>query len=483
MKNMKGITLVALVITIIVLLIISATVITSVLSEENLFEKTNNAVEKWNDKTNEESNSLANVLDLMDNTYFDTEAPTPPTEIIVSKIKGTKANVQAMGGTDNSNTVLYKYSLDNGTTWSDAVPSENEYSLRGLSKATDYTLIAKSVDASGNESSAIETAVEFRTDSYAGNIGEYVHYNKNLEIGSTDSVDDDWVVFYEDLDINGNIDPNGCTYLIAADYVPRNIITTETSGTAGRAGLTQTPTSAYIYNVVWRDVAGTLSSYPTATVTSTRLITNNNRVATNFSSWYQETTNGNTTTGNLASNKHKAVALLLDSTSWSDFIIPNGAEQGIQAVGTPTIELWAASWEQRGYDKLYWSVYGDTAYAWGYGIGESTNNLGMEFDVDNLTKNGHTGTNRNPVYFPYDSPKDGCNGYLLASPSIGNNSNYYVSIMFVTNDGKIGALSAYGVGWETNLCVRPVVSIPTSLIYTNRDLAEANNGEIYYIDY
>ena len=43
-------------------------------------------------------------------------------------------------------------------------------------------------------------------------IGEYVHYNVNLDIGNISSVDDDWVVFFEDKE-------KGITYLIAADYV------------------------------------------------------------------------------------------------------------------------------------------------------------------------------------------------------------------------------------------------------------------------
>jgi len=62
LKNQKGITLVALVITVIVLLILAGTAITLAINGGNLFVKTNQAAQSWNAAQNAEENYLLNLL-------------------------------------------------------------------------------------------------------------------------------------------------------------------------------------------------------------------------------------------------------------------------------------------------------------------------------------------------------------------------------------------------------------------------------------
>ncbi|MBR6033258.1 MAG: hypothetical protein IKP28_00655 [Clostridia bacterium] len=63
----KGITLIALIITVIVLLIISGTAVSLGLGSDSIYEKTDNTVKKWNEKVDEENNTLNELLSFMPN--------------------------------------------------------------------------------------------------------------------------------------------------------------------------------------------------------------------------------------------------------------------------------------------------------------------------------------------------------------------------------------------------------------------------------
>ena len=65
-KENSGITLIALVITIVVLLILASTAVTIGLNGGELFEKTENSVSKWNEKVANEETSVQNALDILD---------------------------------------------------------------------------------------------------------------------------------------------------------------------------------------------------------------------------------------------------------------------------------------------------------------------------------------------------------------------------------------------------------------------------------
>lgn len=69
--NQKGITLVALVITVIVLLILAGTAISIAISGGDLFGRSSNAVTRYNNKVDEENTAITNVINDF-NTYYET---------------------------------------------------------------------------------------------------------------------------------------------------------------------------------------------------------------------------------------------------------------------------------------------------------------------------------------------------------------------------------------------------------------------------
>lgn len=65
-KKEKGITLVALVVTIIVLLILAGVTISMTLSGDNLFQRARNSTDAYNHAASQESNALGNYVQFYD---------------------------------------------------------------------------------------------------------------------------------------------------------------------------------------------------------------------------------------------------------------------------------------------------------------------------------------------------------------------------------------------------------------------------------
>ena len=80
LKQNKGITLIALVVTIIVLLILAGVSLSMVFNQEGIFNRAGNAANKWNAATTNESNYLNNFGETFDNyaTRYDPD-PTATT--------------------------------------------------------------------------------------------------------------------------------------------------------------------------------------------------------------------------------------------------------------------------------------------------------------------------------------------------------------------------------------------------------------------
>ena len=67
MKKEEGITLIALVITVIVLLILAGAAVSIGLNGDNLFSKANEAKAEWNDKVNTENTVISDYMAYIDN--------------------------------------------------------------------------------------------------------------------------------------------------------------------------------------------------------------------------------------------------------------------------------------------------------------------------------------------------------------------------------------------------------------------------------
>ncbi|MBR6033945.1 MAG: leucine-rich repeat protein [Clostridia bacterium] len=90
-NEISGITLIALVITVIVLLILAGVAISLGVSGDGLFAKTNNTVTKWNAKVGEEQNEINNVLKSLDKQIYGYDpVEGDPTDWIVDEDKLVK---------------------------------------------------------------------------------------------------------------------------------------------------------------------------------------------------------------------------------------------------------------------------------------------------------------------------------------------------------------------------------------------------------
>ena len=69
MKEQKGITLVALVITVIVLLILAGTAVTIAINGGDIFGKANTARTEWNDAVTTENATLTNAMNYLNEAY------------------------------------------------------------------------------------------------------------------------------------------------------------------------------------------------------------------------------------------------------------------------------------------------------------------------------------------------------------------------------------------------------------------------------
>lgn len=184
--------------------------------------------------------------------------------------------------------------------------------------------------------------------------------------------------------------------------------------------------------------------------------------------------------GKVNYDKHYTVAAFLNTAVWNEFALRD-IDDGIMAVGAPTLDLFVVSWLQRGYPPIYIATNVDdekngdgkvVSYGSGYIISESNPPEKNSYDLrlpDN--RNYQDSSLKNKVYFPVENDLDECQGYWIAAPSsrLGQASIMTLMPRFKqihttqTNDLIIG--------------VRPVISIPTEVI--GRD---ATSGKkIYFV--
>jgi len=154
-KEQKGITLIALIITIVVLLILAAVAISSI-QENGILGYATNAADSWNIAQENEAETLQGYLDYLDSIG----KPGAPTTINgISIVAGTETGkssftVQAVGGT---NATGYQYSTD-GTSWSETVTTNYTFSnllpTTYASTNNTFTVYARAVDSNENTSNS-----------------------------------------------------------------------------------------------------------------------------------------------------------------------------------------------------------------------------------------------------------------------------------------------------------------------------------------
>ena len=205
------------------------------------------------------------------------------------------------------------------------------------------------------------------------NYGDYVDYP--IDINNDGNTANDWRIFYNDGEH---------VFIIAADYVPNTSSYLDSVGT----GMTAND----IYNLYWSTEPETVQ---TVTDDTLRLFKQD---------WTDYSTNIN---GRCASR-------LLNTNNWDGFVDENYAEC---AIGGPTIEMWIASWNEKGYTHLYTNMN-----EYGYYVGNTEN---PTTDTYNLQSDiGYNDT----LYFSHQSSISNCASYWLASPN-SFDSNSLIMVM------------------------------------------------------
>ena len=139
----------------------------------------------------------------------------------------------------------------------------------------------------------------------------------------------------------------------------------------------------------------------------------------------------------------RIVAGLLDTNKWEDFVDKNVAET---AIGSPTLEMFCASWNQKGYVKLYCDNFDNK----GYYIGGNSKPTSFKYEI--LNNVGYNDT----LYYPYKAAtEDGCFGYILSSPSASDNAH----IMRISSAGNVNYRwwSAPADGLRPIVCLKSTV--------------------------
>ena len=249
----------------------------------------------------------------------------------------------------------------------------------------------------------------------ASHYGDYVEYN--VDLNGDGDITNDWRIFYN----NGeNI------FIIAADYVESskvNLGATEMNRVADESGY-----SSYIYNLNWD---GTLTNAGHSAM---------NEIVTSMF-MYNDYLVQNPTSAN---TNAKATKAMLTQPAWDSFRDSNNYAQFV--IGGPTLEMWVASYNAKGYTPLYTNVNNT-----GYYIGNSEGTTDYYYSVTDDSNNGYGDT----LYFPHQKVVSNCYGYWLASPSAS-----------VAN----GVMNVYCVGSVDNfnyissiVGVRPLVSLKSEV--------------------
>ena len=152
----------------------------------------------------------------------------------------------------------------------------------------------------------------------------------------------------------------------------------------------------------------------------------------------------------------KCVSGLLNTNNWKDFVDTNYADY---AIGEPTLNMYIASWNAKGYTPLYTNTNTN-----GYYVGTSANPTTYDVNMSSDAA-GHADT----LYYPHQSAYSNCAGYWLAAPS----ADGYGGI--ILNVGGQGSVGTYGYNGSI-FGVRPLVSLKSGVI-----LQENSDGTVTLI--
>ncbi len=416
-KGENGITLIALVVTIVVLLILAGVTITMVLGEDGIIAQAKLAAEKTKEAEAKQEEDLANLVEQLDKILEEEPTPTEPTS--------TPTPVS-------------------GTTADDLLEEDSIADIYG-----DY--VDYGIDLDDNPST-----YDWRIF-YVGEGEANGQTANHIYLIAADYV------------------PNTCKELTEAKgQTKANMTQNSSSGWSKCTSYWESTTSA-TYHCNDGHNKSLNSGNPQCSFPElfTPYPTEGGHCANHY---YCSDHVGNGGTNGDANSR--CASALQCTGNWSSF--KNGASNGQNedskyvdyAIGGPSLEMWVESWDQKHGD----SAGGKTIYAngkgsTGYYVGvEGTSTTTTYYNLSSAT----TGYN-DTLYFPHkqyqninlfntsspDSNGDAsCYGYWLGSPSAGLSSG----LMDVSYGGYVG-----NYNYDNNCGVRPVVCLKSNVKLTEKE--------------
>ena len=241
---------------------------------------------------------------------------------------------------------------------SDTAYPEKPYTtneIEGLAYGT-YNVYVKAYDKARNNTDSNEVSVEMINTKML-KYGQKVNYSANGV--------DDWKIFYINEERNE-------TFIITSDYLLSTKIPTSETG-------------MYIYK-----------SYGVSWQVTPSYVEITQDVRDRFMmSWNVNTTNTNI----------KCVSRLLDTSAWSGFVTEELKTKGVNAIGSPTLEMFMASWNE---------VYPDNQITYYSGVSSG----GFQLQQNVAYDIGLSVGKDNSLYLPHLEMVDGCRGFYLSSPIV-----------------------------------------------------------------
>ncbi len=393
-KN-KGITLIALVITIIVLLILAGVTIAMLSGDNSAPQKATEAAQK--DAIAGAKDEIAmTVQEKLLNYYNNEYVKGNVTEGASTRSTVANAAYDAVENAKKTNSQLLSSSTVDKKNYTITLNTKS-YTVKGTIEENGGIIWSDTVASTGGTGETLTNAEKKEKINDA--IGQTVDYGKDIT-----SYSGGWRVFYAS---------ESEMFLISTNVISFNGIP-----------ITDYTNSDDVFNP--RNGNGTNYSYSDVTYG-----------ADYNSKWQTKLVEANTTNNEIRS---KATAYLCDPKNWTEYI-SKSAPKETYAVGGPTKELLALSWEATG-NQAKWSDNIDddvetNGYVWDkpeglYDDGEGGNPI----QTNILTGLYNTGTD-----------------YWLASPSSNNTNNVCV----VSYNGSVTNNT-----YNHNVGVRPIVSIPIS---------------------
>ena len=397
MKKQSGITLIALVITIIVLLILAGVSISMVVGNNGVLTQASSAV-----VANKEASAREDVAMAWSSA--------------TTKYWGDWAG----DATVNKDDYLTKASLDqylpNGSLVEDPTYADGVYTVKYQKDGEIYIV---QIDDRGNATVA--------EAGFANRKAPISAYGKTVQYAANGI--SAWKVFYADYN---NI------FLIASDYLVREKVPASAQMTY-YAEETITP-----YAVWWNPI-------PEA-----QAVTSSLKSSFKWSSW----------TNYSANNASKSVSTLLNTSNWAGFVNATYADY---AIGSPTVEMYCASWNDVYPDD---KIYCNNTNEQGYYIGLTDHPTSYDTGIDVIKeKDGYNNT----LYYPHQTPSGElyqmCTGYFLASPAAWNDGTRVLNVWSISGVGAYSHTDEFGSGF---LALRPVIRLKS-----NVNLAMGTNGYDY----